>query len=104
MQVREQDEPLAETAVLGLDRLLDLEQELARLPDLVDRDDAGADGLVFLVRERAADAGSGLHEHLVAALHELERPGRRQGDAVLVRLDLLGDADSHGGGDSRCWR
>ena len=33
---------------------------------------------------------------LVAALDELARTGRRQRDAVLLRLDLLGDTDPHG--------
>jgi hypothetical protein len=32
----------------------------------------------------------------VATLDELERTGRSQGDAVFLRLDLLGDADPHG--------
>ena len=80
----------------GGDRLLDLEQELGLAPDVIDRHDAGA--------RRASYAASGnalpspapvLDEHVVAALDELARAGRRQRDAVLVGLDLLGDADLH---------
>lgn len=36
-----------------------------------------------------------LHEHLVAGVDQLARARGRQRDAVLVRLDLGGDADSH---------
>ena len=35
-------------------------------------------------------------DDLVPGADQLERAGRRQRDAVLVRLDLLGDADPHG--------
>ena len=98
VQVREEDQPFAEPPVLGLDRLLDLEDEVGALPDLVDRDDARADALVVGVRERAADAGARLDRDLVAVVDQLERAGRRQRDAVLVGLDLLGDADPHAGG------
>ena len=96
MQVREEHEPLAQARVLGRDRLLHLQQELRVLPDLVDRGDPRADRLVGGVGEGAAVAGAGLDDHLVAALDELERARGRQRDAVLVRLDLLGDADPHG--------
>ena len=64
-------------------------------PDVVDGDDARAGALVVGVGERAAVAGRRLDEHLVALLHELARARRRQRDAVLVGLDLLGDADAH---------
>ena len=40
-----------------------------------------------------------LDDDLVAALDELERAGRRQRDAVLLRLDLLRDPDPHGARD-----
>ena len=36
VQVGEEDEPVAQPAVLGVDRLLDLEQELGVAPDVVD--------------------------------------------------------------------
>ena len=43
VQVREERQPLAEPRVLGRDRLLHLEQQVARLPDLVDAGDPRAD-------------------------------------------------------------
>ncbi len=94
--------PSRRRRVLGLDRLLDLEQQLGRLPDLVDAHDPRADRRVLVVREGAADAGAGLDEHVVALLDELERARGRQRDAVLVGLDLLGDADLHGAGTLPC--
>src|SRR5204862_3651 len=48
-----------------------------------------------VVVERAAAAGAGLDEHFVAALDELTRTRRGERDAVLVRLDLLDDANLH---------
>ena len=55
--------------------------------------------LVRVVRKGAADAGAALDDDLVPALHELARAGGRQRDPVLLRLDLLGDADAHGRGN-----
>ncbi len=63
-------------------------------PHVVDRDDLRPGALVVGVGERAAVAGGRLDEHLVPALHELARARRGQRDAVLVGLDLLGDADA----------
>ena len=57
-----------------------------------------ADARVRIVGEGAADAGTLLDRHLVAVVDQLERARGRERDAVLVRLDLLGDADPHGGG------
>ena len=82
----------------GRDRLLHLEQQLGALPDLVDRPGPRTHRGVRLVRKPGANARRLLDDHLVAALHELERARRRQRDAVLVGLDLFGDADPHGGG------
>src|SRR5262249_1432404 len=61
---------------------------------------------VGVVGDRAAYAGTGLDQHLVTALAKLAHAGRRQGDPILVLLDLGGDADPHdavlveSGGDS----
>ena len=63
---------------------------------VVDGRDGRADPCVVVVRERAPGSGARLDQDLVAALAELARAGGRQGDAVLVRLDLLDDADPHG--------
>ena len=43
------------------------------------------------------DAGARLDDDLVAVVDELLRARRGQRDPVFVRLDLLGDADPHGG-------
>ena len=69
VQVGEEHEPLAERGVLGLDRLLHLEQQLGRLPRPRRRTTIRAPtARVRLVGERAAGAGAGLDHHLVAAL------------------------------------
>ena len=81
---------------LGLERLLDLEHELGALPHLGrPAGYAGAGRPVGVVRNRAADPGAGLDDHLVPARRERRHAGRRDGHAVLVRLDLRRDADAH---------
>ena len=81
--------------LLGL-RLLDLQHHvgLAEHRRGVGHD-ARALRLVIVVGDRAALAGAGLDEHLVAALGQLAHAGGRERDAVLVGLDLGGDADLH---------
>ena len=96
MQVGEQHEVVAEVAVLARDRLLDLQQQLRARPHLrrvVEQDCAGR--LVLGVRHGRALAGAALHEHLVAGRHQIVHSRRREGDPVLVVLDLGGDADPH---------
>ena len=82
--------------VLGGDRLLHLHQQVGAAPDLGGvRHDHGAGGGIVLVVDARARPCAGLHEHLVPAARELIDAGRRDGDAVLVVLDLGGDADAH---------
>src|SRR6185503_12468709 len=50
---------------------------------------------VRLVGDAAAEPGALLHHHLVAALHQRVHDGGDQADAILVVLDLFGDADPH---------
>jgi hypothetical protein len=95
VEVGEEDESFAQELVLRRQRLLDLEQELGLTPHVFGRGDRRADSLVLVVGERAAVPGLVLDQHVVAALHELARAGRGQRDPVLVRLDLLDDADLH---------
>ncbi len=95
MEVGEEDEPFPEPAVLRRHGLLHLEQELDVAPDVFDGHDLDALGLVRRVREGAALPRALLHEHVVSALNQLASTGRRQRDAVLVGLDLFGDADPH---------
>jgi alanine dehydrogenase len=67
---------------------------LAPMSEIAGRLAAQAGAYVVAVREGAAVAGARLDDHLVTLLHELARLGRRQRDAVLVGLDLPGDADT----------
>ena len=96
MEIGEEHEALAQRGYSARERLLDLEHELG--PPKTSSTDAirRADRLVRRVRERAALPGPGLDDHLVPAPDELARARRCQRDAVLVGLDLLGDADLHG--------
>ena len=76
--------------------LLDLQHEVGAAPHVVDRPDPRADGFVGRVGKRAAFPRALLDDDLVALLRQLARARGGQGHAVLVGLDLLGDADLHG--------
>ena len=95
VKVGEENEAVAEPVVLRGHRLLHLQQELDVAPDVLDRHELDALGLVRRVREGAPLPGAALDEHVVPTLDELASTGRRQRDAVFVGLDLLGDADPH---------
>ena len=94
VEVREEHETLAQPRVLGLDRLLDLEEEVGAVPRLVDGDDARPRSLVLLVGEGTSLARRRLDENLVTPLDQLARTGGREGHAVLIGLDLLCNANS----------
>ena len=94
MQVREQREVIAQEAVLGGDRLLDLQHELRR-PGLLDGHEDGAGVGVLLVRDAGADPGALLDADLVAVAHQLMDAGRGEGHTALLRLGLRGDSDDH---------
>ena len=97
MQVGEQHLALAHPAVLRLDGLLDLQQQVGLAPHLVggvDKPRAGR-GEVRVMDGRPL-AGPGLDYHLVAAMHQFGGTGRSDSDAILVVLDLSRDADAHG--------
>ena len=96
VEVREEHEPFAQPRVLGLDRLLDLEQEVGLAPGVVDRDDPGARSLVLLVGERAPLPRRRLDENLVPALDQLAGTRRGERHPVLVGLDLLRNTDTQG--------
>ena len=96
VQVGEEGHVRSHQRVLGLDRLLDLDQQLGRTPHLLDRvDDARTGKAVRVVVEAGALPGAGLHQHVVAAADQLVGAGGRERDPVLVVLDLRGDADVH---------
>ena len=91
VEVGEQDQVLAEVAVLARDRLLDLEQQLSAGPDLrriVEQRRAG--GLVFAIRHRRPVARAALHDDLVPDRDQIVHARRGERDAVLVVLDLVG--------------
>ncbi|GAA3240026.1 hypothetical protein GCM10020256_61690 [Streptomyces thermocoprophilus] len=76
VQVGEEDLVLAEAVVLLGDGLLDLQQQVGGGPHLVGRlQDLGAGGDVLLVRDRRADTGVALDDHLVAVAHQLVHAG-----------------------------
>ena len=58
-------------------------------------DDLGAVGGVLLVGDAAAGPGAALDEHLVPGPGQFLDAGRHHRHAVLVRLDLLRNADDH---------
>ena len=96
VQVGEERLALAHPAVLGLDGLLDLEQQIGLGPHLVGGvDDLRAGGLEVAVGDRRAVACAGLDEHVVTAAGQLGDTGRGDGDPVLVVLDLGRDSDAH---------
>ena len=96
MQVGEQRLALAHAAVLGLDRLLDLQQQVGLGPHLFGGvDHLGAGRLEIAIGDGRAVTGAGLDDHLVAATDQLGHAGRGDGDAELVVLDLGRDSDAH---------
>src|SRR5207245_9060173 len=74
---------------------LALESEPRAAPDVRDAGELGADVLVLVVADAAAEPGALLDEHRVAGLAEGMAPGGREGDALLARFDLARDADDH---------
>ena len=96
VEIREENEPFPQPRVLGLDRLLDLEQKVGLAPGVVDRDDPGPRPLVLLVGERAPLPRRRLDENLVPALDQLARARRGERHPVLVGLDLLRNTDTQG--------
>src|SRR6185437_6518384 len=94
VEIGEEHAPHAEPRVLGLDRLLDLEEEVGLAPCVVDRDDPCARSLVLLVGKGAALPRRRLDENLVPALDQLACTGGRERHAILVGLDLLCDSNS----------
>ena len=76
--------------------LLDPEDHLRLIED---RGRVGQDlralGAVRVIGDRAALTGARLDQDVVTVLAQLAGPGRGEGDAVLVVLDLCGDADQH---------
>ena len=99
VEIGEHELAPADELVLGSDRLLDLDDHLGRGIHILDRrENRGADRRIGRIREPAVLTGRSLHIDLVAPFGQLLRPGRREADAVLVVLDLLGNSDNHNAG------
>src|SRR5206468_2674911 len=95
VQVRVQDQALAEEAELGRLRLLHLHDHV-RGPSLgCAVDEQRARARVQIIGDAAPEARAVLHAHLVPSRDELPHAGGRHPHAVLARLDLLWNADSH---------
>ena len=96
MEVGEEDEALAEVAVLLFDGLLDLDDHVGEAPDVVSgADDLGAGGLVVVVGEGGEGSGVVLDEDGVAGFDEGFDACGGDADAAFVVFDFLGDADDH---------
>ena len=90
--------------ILRLDRLLDLQKQLAFAPHLLGSEhDPRPDRLVLVVGEARAAARVPLDEYLVPGRHELSRAGRGERHPSLRLLDLLHDSDPHRGTSRLAW-
>jgi len=96
VEVGEQHLVGPQEGVLGRDGLLDLQQQVGVAPDVSCSANHGGAGLgeVF-VGDCRAQAGSGLDQDGVAAAGQVVHTSRRDRDAILLALDLCGDADLH---------
>src|SRR6202020_1532092 len=104
VQVGEEREAGAHPVVLLGDGLLDLEHRVGGAPPLVSVwNNVCAGRHIGVVGELGARARVLLQVDLVAMSGELANTGRGDRDAVLVVLDLAGDADLHGISTFRCW-
>ena len=100
MEVGEEDLTLAQPRILVGKGFLHLEHQLGGGPDLLDGCHRGTDRLEVPVGERASLPRPHFDQHFVPALDQLPGTGRGERHTVLVRLDLLDDADLHGRADS----
>ena len=98
MQVGEERLTRAQHRDLDRLRLLDLDDHVGPVEDRLGvRRDARALAGVLVVGDRRALTRALLDQHLMAVLDQFADSRRRQCDAVLIGLDLSGDADSHVG-------
>ncbi len=97
VQIGEQHLAWAQQRDLAGLRLLDLDDQLGGAEHRGGGGrDVGADLAIGVVAEADAGAGAALDQDLVAVRDQLARRAGNQADAILVGLDLLGDADQHG--------
>ena len=92
MQIGEEHVALGDLLPLRRLRLFHLDDQLGFLPRIAD---ARAGLLIRGVGRANAATGVGFHHHLVPVRDQLAHRRRREANAVLVRLDFLGNADDH---------
>jgi hypothetical protein len=98
MEISEEDLAAPQHLAFARERLLDLHDHVGTLEDLTRAvGDDRARRNIFVVAKTRADACGGLHQHLVTALDQFRHGGGREPDPKFVVLDLLGNADQHGG-------
>ena len=96
MQVSKEDLPLPEQLVLGLQRLLDLDDHVRNIIDLFcGGQDLGTLGHIFLIGEAAQKTGVILHIYLMTGTDEGVNTGGSQTHTALLCLDLLRTTDTH---------
>ena len=95
VQVRVEHEAFAQEAVLDVEGLLDLDDELGPPSVCSGGDDGRPLRHVLGVGDAAAFASAGLDQHAVPARREQAHAGRGHPHPVLARLDLFGYADNH---------
>ena len=89
---------LPQPRVLGLDRLLDLQQQLRLFPHLIGAvEQLSAGPFEVGIGDRRTLARTGLDDHLVTAVNQLGDARGGDGDSVFVVLDLGRDSDAHDG-------
>ena len=94
VEVGEQHQIGPEVAELRRLGLLDLAHQTGALPDLRrGGHDRGARPPVLVVGDARGDARAGLDQHLGPGVQQLADAVRRDGDAVLLGLDLTGHPD-----------
>ncbi len=99
VQVAEQQVALLQQGQVAGDRLLHLDDQLAGLVQRGGvRHHRDAFAGIRLIDKAAVQAGTGLDEHLVAAVHQVGGGGRNERDAPFHRLGFAGNADAHGEG------
>jgi len=81
---------------LGTEGFFDLDDHFGALPDVAGfRDDFGAGRRIRFVGDAAAEPGALFDHNAVVVGPERGHPGRHNGDAPFIRLDLFWYADTH---------
>jgi hypothetical protein len=96
VEVGEDDLALADLPDFLGQRFLHLADQIGLGPDLVGGvDDGCAERVILFVGQAAAGAGAAFDQHGVAGLAKLLDAGGCHCNAILIRLNFLGNADDH---------